>query len=131
MKRTIAIFCMGLACAIAMSSACAAAENNAEHQSSAGSPLVVAAETNKPQAKQPTEADKKTLSNQIQQRYKPQHVGTGKCGGTGQIAACSASCSAACIFACFPSLSNPSGPWSDECHKCVDRCMDHCTGCGS
>jgi hypothetical protein len=53
MERTIAMFAVGLACAIAMSSACAAAGNNAEHQISAGSPLVVAAAT---------EADKKKFS---------------------------------------------------------------------
>jgi hypothetical protein len=135
MKRTIAIFAMGLACVIAMSSACAAAENNTEHRSSAGSPIVVA------QAKQPTDADKKKLSDEIQQRYKP---GPGKstvpsgatrmdsgttssCGGTGQIAACSAACSASCIFSCFP----PNTPWGSGCHSCVNTCMDKCTGCGT
>ncbi|MGP0083246.1 MAG: hypothetical protein ACLP0B_06435 [Steroidobacteraceae bacterium] len=129
MRRTIAIFAVGLACAVAMISACAAAENNAEHQNSAGSPIVVAAETNKPT--QSTEADKKKLSDQIQERYKPKmHVGSGKCGGTAQIAACSVSCSAACIFSCSPyPLGNT--PWSSTCHSCVDTCMDKCTGCGS
>ena len=136
MKRTIAIFAMGLACVIAMSSACAAAENNAERQSSAGSPIVVA------QANpQPTDADKRKLSDEIKQRYKP---GPGKstapsgttpmasgtassCGGTGQIAACSAACSASCIFSCFP----PNTPWGSGCHSCVNTCMDKCTGCGT
>src|SRR5215471_17684671 len=106
MKRTIAIFAVALACAIAMNSACAAGENT-------GAPLVVA------QAKpQPTEADKKKLSEEIQKRYKPgpgsgssapkgsgssssapkaavrmdSKPSGGQCGGTGQIAACSASC---------------------------------------
>jgi hypothetical protein len=44
-----------------------------------------------PAKTQPTHADKKNLSDQMQQRYKPLHVGQGKCGGTRQIAACSAS----------------------------------------
>jgi hypothetical protein len=134
MKRTITIFAAGLAWAIAMSGACAAAENNAQRHSSAGSPIVVA------QAK-PTDADKKKLSDEIQQRYKP---GPGKstapsgttpmasgtassCGGTGQIAACSAACSASCIFSCFP----PNTPWGSGCHSCVNTCMDKCTGCGT
>jgi hypothetical protein len=137
MKRTIAIFAMGLACVIAMSSACAAAENNAKYQSSAGAPIVVA------QAK-PTDADKKKLSDEIQQRYKPgpgsksavpsgatrMDSGTStssSCGGTGQIAACSAACSASCIFSCFP----PNTPWGSGCHSCVNTCMDKCTGCGT
>jgi hypothetical protein len=141
MNRTIAIFGVGLACVIAMSSACPAAENNAEHQSSARSPLVVA------QAKQlqPTEADKKKLSEEIQKRYKPgpgskallpgqpkKEAGTlSTCtGSTAQIAACSGACSASCIFKCF----NPKEgnfPWSADCHSCVNACMDKCTGCGS
>jgi hypothetical protein len=128
MKRIFAIFGVGLACAIAMSGACAAAENNAEHQ--AGPPLVVAAETGQkqqPPVATPSEADKRILADQIQKRYRPRVCTQSK----GQIAACSVSCSAACIIACFPSLKNPSGPYSDECNKCVDKCMDRCTGCGS
>ena len=128
MKRIIAIFGVGLACAIAMSSACAAAETNP----------------------QPTEADKKGLSEAIQKRYTPgpgpkapvpgvntqkMEAGTtttGKCGPTGQIAACSVSCAAACIFNCMPSRANWLGsPWSSACHSCVNECMDKCTGCGS
>jgi hypothetical protein len=105
--------------------------------SSSGSPIVVA------QAKpQPTEADKKKLSEEIQKRYKPgpgskstlpsgttrMDSGTASsCGGTGQIAACSAACSASCIFSCFP----PNTPWGSGCHSCVNTCMDKCTGCGS
>ena len=137
MKRTIAIFAMGLAYVIAMSGSCAAAENNADRHSSAGSPIVVA------QAKpQPTDADKKKLSEEIQKRYKPgpgpkttlpsgttrMDSGTSSsCGGTGQIAACSAACSASCIFSCFP----PNTPWGSGCHSCVNTCMDKCTGCGT
>ena len=63
MKRTIATFIVGLVCAIAMSGAHAVAQNSAQHQGSAVSPIVVA------QA-QPTEADKK-LADEIKQRYKP------------------------------------------------------------
>ena len=129
MKRTIVIFAVGLACVIAMSNACRAAESNAEHQSSAVSPIVVA------QA-QPTEADKKKLSEEIQKRYKPgpgtktpmSSGTTNTCGGTGQIAACSVSCAAGCIFKCTP----PAGtPWGSDCKACVNPCMDKCTGCGS
>lgn len=131
MKRIMATFGIGLACAIAMFSVCSAAENNAGHQSSAGSPIVVAAETQtkQPQAKQPTDADKRVLADKIQKSYKPQKVS--KCGPTGQIAACSVACAAKCIFGCFPSFTNPKGPDSDACHSCVNPCMDKCTGCGS
>lgn len=52
MKRTIAIFAVGLACVIAMRNGGRAAENDAEHQSSAVSPIAVA-------QTQPAEADKK------------------------------------------------------------------------
>ena len=122
MKQTIASFVMGLVCAIAMSGASAVAQNGAQHQGSAVSPIVVA------QAK-PTEADKKKLADEIKQRYKP---GSGSkastpgaapmssgntCGGTGQIAACSVSCAAACIFKCTP----PAGtPWGSDCKGCVN-----------
>lgn len=138
MKRTIAIFAVGLAWAIAMSSACAAAENNAEHQSSAGSPIVVAQAMPKP-----TDADKKKLSEEIQKRYKPgpgsksalpnskMSADSGTASSctqsTAQIAACSAACSASCIFQCFP----PNTPWGSGCHSCVNTCMDKCTGCGT
>jgi hypothetical protein len=136
---------MGLICAIAISSACAASENNLNHQSSAGSPIVVA-ETKQPQ---PTEADKKALADAIEHRYKAgpgkapaagplntqkMEAGTtvNKCGPTAQIAACSVSCAAACIFDCMPSRANWHGsPWSSACHGCVNTCMDKCTGCGS
>ena len=130
MKWTIALFAMALACIIAMSSPGAAAQNNAEQRSSAVSPIVVA------QA-QPTDADKRKLSDEIQRRYKPGSGASGAktpmssgntCGGTGQIAACSVSCSAACIFKCTP----PAGtPWGSDCKACVTPCMDKCTGCGS
>ena len=122
---------MGLAYAIAMSSACVAAEND---KGSAASPIVVA------QA-QPTEADKKKLADEIQKRYKPgagksslpsgtsrMNSGASTCTqSTAQIAACSVSCSAACIFKCAP----PAGvPWGSDCKACVTPCMDKCTGCG-
>jgi|SRR5579871_809508 len=94
------------------------------------------------QQQQPTDADKKKFSSEIQQRYKP---GLGiKPGGSSSstpmssgsssqsctqsttvIAACSASCSAACIFKCFP----PNTPWGSDCKACVNPCMDKCTGC--
>jgi len=135
MKRIIAIFSFSVACAIAMNSACTAAENN---QSSAGSPIVVA------QAKQPTDADKKKLSDDIKSHYKPGPGSkSGMSGGAGGatrmdagsctqsstvIAACSASCSAACIFKCAPPASYP---WSSDCKTCVNGCMDKCTGCGT
>lgn len=132
MKRIIAIFSVSLACAVAMNSGCAAAENN---QSSAGSPIVVA------QAKQPTDADKKKLSEDIQKHYKPgpgnksgmsggaTRMDSGSCTqSTAQIAACSAACSASCIFKCAPPASYP---WSSDCKTCVNGCMDKCTGCGT
>ena len=134
---------MGLICAIAMLGVCAAAENNAEHQSSAGSPIIVA-ETAQPK---PTEADKRGLADAIQHRYKPgpgakapannmtqkMEAGTvNTCGPTGQIAACSVACAASCIFDCMPSRANWRGsPWSSACHSCVNTCMDKCTGCGA
>lgn len=125
MKRIFAILSVSLACAIALSSACVAAEDNAGHQSSVEAPFIVAAETGKPttNVKQPTAADKAALANQIQQRYKPRVCTQ----SSGQIKACSVACSAACIFPCFPGFT--TGPWSDACHTCVDRCMEHCTGC--
>ena len=89
---------MSLACAIALSSACVAAEDNAGHQSSVEAPFIVAAETGKPKTnvKQPTAADKAALANQIQQRYKPRVCTQ----SSGQIKACSVACSAALQF--FP-----------------------------
>jgi hypothetical protein len=124
MKRIIAVFGLVLACAIAMNSVCAAAET----------------------IPKPTDADKKGLAEAIQKRYKPgpgstspgtqkMEAGTtttGKCGPTGQIAACSVACAASCIFDCMPSRANWTGsPWSSACHGCVNTCMDKCTGCGS
>jgi hypothetical protein len=146
MRRTIAIFIMGLICAIAISNARAASDNNLDQQNSAGRPVVVA-QANQPQPK-PTEADKKGLADAIQQRYKPgpgakapansmstqkmQADTAGKCGPTVQIAACSGACAAECIFNCMPSRVNWRGsPWSSDCHSCVNKCMDKCTGCGS
>jgi hypothetical protein len=129
MKRIIAIFGVGLACAIAMSSGCAAAEDNVGHQSSVKAPFVVAAESDKPpQAKQPTDADKKALELRIQGSYKPTRVCT---QSKAQIGACAAACAAKCIFGCFPSFSNAKGPDSEQCHSCVNQCMDKCTGCGT
>jgi hypothetical protein len=127
MKRIIAIFGIGLACAIAMSSACVAAENNVGQQSSVEAPFVVAAETQtkQPQAKQPTDADKKALELKIQQNYKPHACTQSKA----QIGACAAACAAKCIFGCFPSFSNAKGPDSEQCHSCVNQCMEKCTGC--
>jgi len=120
MKRMIAMFGVGLACAIAMSSACATAENYAENQISAGLPLVLAAAT---------EADKKKFSEDIQKHYKPAPAKASVCtGSTGRIAACSVSCSAACIIECSPPKSVP---WGSNCEHCVNPCMDKCTGCGS
>src|SRR5581483_1139357 len=118
MKRIIGVFSLVLACAVAMSSACAAAENN---KSSADSPIVVA------QAKQPTDADKKKLSDEIQKHYKPgpgksnvpsgatrMDSGTNTCTqSTAQIAACSGACSASCILKCNPVTG--SFPWSSDC----------------
>jgi hypothetical protein len=138
MKRIIAIFAVGLACAIAMSSARAAPENNAQHRSSAAGSPVVVAQANVVVAQANTEADKKNLSDEIQKRYKPgsgrntpmSSGATNTCGGTGQIAACAASCAAACIFSCSP-FPKGNTPWSATCHNCVNPCMDKCTGCGS
>jgi hypothetical protein len=139
MKRIIAIFGVGLACAIAMISARAAAENDAEHQNWARSPLVVAQET------QPTDADKKKLSEEIQKRYtlKPVPKGGSLPGGTNRMsagslekcaeltktvaAACATASAAACIKPCFPVIG--SGPLGDECQSCVKKYMDKCTGC--
>jgi len=133
MKRTIAIFGMILAYAVTMSSIGAAAENKAEPQK----PIILA------QAKQPTDADKKKLADEIQRHYKP---GPGKSStpsgttrmdsgtassctqSTAQIAACSGACSASCILKCNPVTG--SFPWSSDCKSCVNDCMDHCTGCG-
>jgi hypothetical protein len=126
MRQIVHIVGIALFCAIAISNAGAASETG-------GGRYLADVKTGENTTKieiaqdEPTQEQKNTLNDFIQQHYKMNAEAASSCGGTGQIAACSGACSAACIFKCFP----PNTPWDEGCKTCVNACMDKCTGCGS
>jgi hypothetical protein len=133
MRQIVHIVGIALFCAIAISNAGAASETGGGRYSlsAVAQQVVKPAEENTTKIEvvqdEPTQEQKNTLNDFIQQHYKMDAEAASSCGGTGQIAACSGACSAACIFKCFP----PNTPWDEGCKTCVNACMDKCTGCGS